>query len=194
MIIHDSEEICKNNFYDRSLVMQEAYKIFKNGNILCPICQGRLRLHSSYERHVTDGAGKRHDGWIAQGYCVECDRYHALIPSFIEPYKQYSAEVVEGVIMEYETCGDIKTSSCPASDSTIYRWVKQFKEHGARAVGWLLSILYTVYGQYISVIKVQQEGLLKQLARLTQRLLTCSTRGIIGRANIILTKYNQGFI
>jgi len=194
MIIQDSEEKSKENFHERKQVMQSADTTFRSGEVPCPICQGSLKLHGSYERHFTDGAGERYDGWIAQGYCGVCNKYHSLLPSFIEPYKQYSAEVLETVITEYETTGNIKTSDCPASDSVIYRWIKQFKERGARAVGWLQSRLYTMYGEHISVIKVQQEGLLKQLDRLTQRLLACNARGIIGKANIILTRYNQGFI
>ena len=194
MIIQDSEEKSKENFYERRQVMQRADKMFRNGEVQCPICGGLLRLHGTYERHVTDGEGERYDGWVAQGYCVECDRYHSIIPSFIKPYGQYSAAVVEGVISEYERTGDIKRSDCPASDSVIYRWIKQFKERGAQAVGWLLSTLYTMYEKHISVIAVQQEGILKQLDRLTERLLACNTKGIIGRANIILTKSNHGFV
>jgi len=194
MIIQDSEEKSNGNFYERKQVIQRADKTFRSGEVPCPICLGPLKLHGSYERHFTDEGGERYDGWIAQGYCGACKKYHSIIPSFIEPYKQYSATVIERVILEHETRGDIKTSDCPANDSTIYRWIRQFKERGAQAVGWLLSILYTVYGQHISVIKVQQEGLLKQLDQLTQRLLTCNTVGIISRTNIILTKYNHGFV
>jgi transposase-like protein len=194
MIIHDSEEKSKENFDDRKKVMQNADKIFRSGDVACPKCQGTLKLHGTYERHVTDGAGEGYDGWIAQGYCGECKKYHSLIPSFIEPYKQYSAEVLERVITEYETTGAIKRSDCPASDSVIYRWIQQFKERGARAVGWLASMAYTMYEEYKSIIEVQEEGVMKQLERLTRRLVSCKTKGIIGRTNIILTKTNQGFV
>ena len=119
MIIQDSEEKSKENFHERNQVMQGADESFRNGDVACPICLGPLRLHGAYERHVKNDEGERYDGWIAQGYCVKCNRYHSLIPSFIEPYKQYSAAVVEGVISEYERTGDIKRSDCPASDSVI---------------------------------------------------------------------------
>ena len=194
MIIHYSEEICKNNFYERNHVMQTAYKLFSSGNVLCPVCHGSMTLHGSYERNIIDTAGDLHKGWIAQGYCGVCKKYHSIIPSFIMPYKQYSAEVVEKAILEHEELGSINNSSCQADESTIYRWINQFKERGASAVGWLISMLYSIYDQHISVLELRKEGMLKRLDRLTQRLLPIKTGRIIGRTNIILTNHNHGFV
>jgi len=110
------------------------------------------------------------------------------------PYKQYGTEVVEAAISEYETLSGIKSSGCPADDSTIYRWIKQFKERGTLAVGWMLSMLYSIYNQHIGAIKLQKERLLKQLDRLTQMLLPIKTDKIIGRTNIVLTNHHCGYI
>jgi len=193
MIIQYSEGKSKENYYDRNKVQQQAYKLLESGEIVCPICGGYMRLHGSYPRHVKDNGAKRHEGWISQGYCGACNKYQALIPSFIKPYKQYEAEVIEAALRAAES-GEMKSSDCPANESTITRWKAEFAERGARAVGVLMSIMYKIYTEHISMIEMKKEGLMKQLERLTQRLLGQSRGLVIGRVNIILTRYNNGFL
>ena len=164
-----------------------------NGEVVCPICGGKMRLHSTYSRGLRDNEGKRHEGWVAQSNCEACDKYHSIIPSYIKPYKQYEAEVIEKAIKEHER-GTLKRSDCPANESTINRWAREFSERGSRAVGCMLSLLYNIYNMHISVIQTQKEGLMTQLDRLTQRLLGNNAGTVIGRANIILTRYNNGFV
>jgi hypothetical protein len=193
MIIHYSGEKSKENYYERKLVLQAAYKQTSNGGAKCPVCGGEVVLHGAYGRSVIDGAGERHWGWVAQVRCVGCGKHHSLIPSFIMPYKQYGAEVIEAAL-EHEETGGMASSDCPASDTTIRRWVRQFGERGAQAAGWLLSILYGIYGQHVSAIEQQGEGQLNRLGRRARRLLPASGRGAIDRANIILTKHNHGYL
>jgi len=193
MIIHYSEGKSKENFYDRNKVMQMAYKMLESGEVVCPICVGMLGLHGTYRRYLKDSEAKRHEGWIAQSHCAGCKKYHSLIPSFIKPNKQYEAEVIEEAIKAQEA-GELKRSDCPANETTIRRWVREFREGGSVAVGWLQSIIYNIYNEHISVVETKKEGLMTQLERLTGRLLGNRVGSVIGRANIILTKYNHGFL
>jgi len=193
MIIHESEGKSKENFYERKAVMQRAMKMMEKGEVVCPICGGKMRLHGAYLRRPKDNEGIRHEGWVAQGHCEACDKYHSVIPSFIKPYKQYETEVIEAVLTAVEN-GEIKRSDCPANESTITRWKAEFAERGARAVGSLRSILYNIYTQHINMIELKKERLMKQLDRLTEMLLG-SRRGLVmGRTNIILTRYNSGYL
>ena len=164
------------------------------GDVLCPFCLGLITVHGCHHRHILDEQGNRHDGFIAQGYCKPCSRYPSLIPDFILPHKHYEAAVIEAAVSEIEENGSMELNSCHADDSTIRRWYNQFKERGVRAAGWLLSILFDVYGKHISTVELQCKGLLRQLSHLLLAFQTPGTGGIFGRVNITLTKYNSGFL
>jgi hypothetical protein len=186
--------MCKANFYDRVLVVQTVERMLRLGKALCARCGGPLAVHGCYPRHILDEYGARHDGWIAQGCCEACKKYPSLIPDFIIPYKHYEAAVIESAISKVEAEGRIRLGDCPAAGSTVWRWVNQFEERGALAVGCLLAILYTVYGLHISALELQDRSLLKQLARLTREIPIPEAGGVIGRVNVILTRYNSGYL
>ena len=172
--------------------MQTARELTLRDDIFCALCKGRLTVNDCYQRHFIDEGGNRHDGWIAQGCCGACRKYPSLIPSFLMPYKHYKADVIEKVIFEAEEKEVL--SDCPADDATMRRWVNQFQERGARAVGWLLSALFTLCGRHISAVELHNKSLLKQLALLLREFRISESGGIIGRTNIILTMYNYGFL
>jgi len=112
------------------------------------------------------------------------------------PYKHFKADIIERVISEVEKGRAIEhLEGCAADVSTMRRWVTQFKERGAQAVGWLISTLLTVYDVHIGSIELRGGRLLKQLARLLYEyhFHECTGR-IIGRTNIILTTHNCGFL
>ena len=85
-------------------------------------------------------------------------------------------------------------AGCAADVSTMRRWVRQFKDRGPATVGWLLSTLLTVYEQQFSLLEAQNKSLLKQLARLLREYTAIYSGGVIGKANIILTTRNCGFL
>jgi uncharacterized C2H2 Zn-finger protein len=185
--------MCKKNFYDRAEVLLTAAKVLCRDNILCPICGRPLSLHGSYKRHVKDGYGQRHDGWVAQLHCSACNTYPALIPNFIMPYKHYKVEVIEAVIVESEEDG-LELSSCPADTSTIRRWVNQFEKRGVVAIGWLASILFSLFGRHVNIMEQQNKSLLGHLAYLLHQIHIPEAGEVIARANIVLTRYDHGFL
>lgn len=195
LIVWHSGGICKANFYDRAEVLHTADELVRSGAVLCPFCHGSLKVHASYSRHCLDENGSIHNGWVAQGHCVICNVYPALIPDFIAPHKHYKAEVIEEVLAAYEEGNVIEDlGGCTADVSTMRRWVRQFRDRGAEAVGWLLSVLLTAYDRHIGSLELQSRGLLKQLARLLSKYSGPESGRIIGRANIILTTQNCGFL
>jgi len=161
---------------------------------VCPDCNRRLKAHSCYSRHFRDENGKRYYGWVAQVHCADCDTYPALIPDFLMPYKHYEASVIEAEIARAEGTGPPGLSSCQADESTVRGWINQFKERGARAAGWLTSILLDVYERHISAVKTRNKGLLDQLRRLAREFQVPADGSVIGNVNIILTRYNHGFL
>jgi hypothetical protein len=194
LIIHYPEGKSKETFYERVKVMQGAIKLIDSGEALCPICGGLLKLHGSYPRCIIDKRENAHHGWIAQGYCAASNKYHSLIPSFILPYRHYEAEVIEEALTCNEASGDLTLLESPVNNSTLYRWLRQFKERGTLAVGWLLSILYDIYDIAISIVKLAAESLINQLDYLSLRLLGEVGVYTLGRVNIVLSRHNRGFV
>ena len=194
LIIWNSGPKCKANFYDRAEVIDTVTKMVRRGVVLCALCGGLFSIHGCYQRHILDENDDRHDGWIVQCCCDNCKKYPSLIPDFIMPYKHYEAAVIEAAVAKVEEEGGIRLADCPAAGSTVWRWVSQFRKRGALAVGWLLAILYTFYGEYLSALELQDKGLLKQLARLARKFPVPGFGGIIGRVNVILTRHNSGFL
>jgi hypothetical protein len=177
------------------VVRDTAKDLVGRGVVLCAICMGFFTVHNAYQRGVKDWDSSQEYGWIAQLCCDVCKKYPSLIPDFIMPHKHYKAEVIESVINEHESGHIIEhLGGCSADISTMRRWVRQFKERGTLAVGWLLSILLSLYNRRISLLKLQNMTLLKQLARLLYEFRLHKTNGIIGRVNIILTTQNCGFL
>jgi len=165
--------------------------LVRRREIVCPHCGGALTINGCYRRHYRDECGKRHYGWVAQGHCSVCRKYPSLLPHFLMSHKHYEAVVIERVIKNNdENC----PSNCAASDSTMRRWVNQFNERGAQAVGWLISILYAIYERRVSVIELHSKSLLKQLSRIIKEYQAPKNGEVIGMANIILTMYNCGFL
>ena len=152
-------------------------------------------MHGSYPRHCLDEDGKRHDGWVAQGHCAACDKYPSLIPDFIKPHKHYKADVIERAVGEAEAGGIIENlGGCAADVSTMRRWVREFKERGEQAVKGLISKLPTVCEAHADPLVVRDLSLLQQLDRLLREYPASKSGGVIGRANIILTTKNCGFL
>ena len=195
LIIWQSEETYKTIFLIKSDVMQYAKDLICRGVILCSLCHGGLKYHGSYRRYLLDEDSNREQGWVAQVHCVTCNVYPALIPDFIMPYKHYKAEVVEKVIAAHGKGENVeRLDGCAADISTMRRWIGQFEKRGELAVGWLISILLSVYERHVTLLELQNKTLLKQLARLLREFPTLKTGRVIGRANIVLTTQNCGFL
>ena len=195
LIIWQTEETYKKNFSNRPEVVAIAKDLISRGVILCVLCHGSLKYHGCYRRSVRDGENNKLAGWVAQAHCVNCDVYPALIGDFIMPHKHYNAEVIEKVLATYENGDNVeKISDCAADASTMRRWINQFKARAVQAIGQLLSILLSLCERQISLLKLQEKALLKQLARILCEFALGKPDSIIGRANIILSSQNFGFL
>ena len=195
LIVWDSGGICKLNFYDRDEVVRNVGDLLRGGDILCPVCLGLLKLHGCYQRHCLDEDGERHDGWVPESYCIACDKYHAIIPSFIKPHKHYKVDVIERVVGEAEQGINVEDlGGCSADASTMRRWVREFKVRGRQAVSRLASMLPAACGAHVGSPELQGTKLLQQLARLLHGYPTSESVGVIGKVNIILTRKDSGFL
>ena len=65
--------------------------------------------------------------------CTSCRRIHSELPDIIQPFKHYAAKVIQNAL-------DENTDMCPAEDSTIRRWISEFKAALKDIDGSLISL------------------------------------------------------
>lgn len=102
-----------------------------------PRCQakGCCRMHASYSRDlISFYHGKRQESQVVipRVYCESCCKTHALIPEHLIPYGSYSIRFILAVIYVYSKKKYRVADLCERykiSISTLYTWLKLFKEH-----------------------------------------------------------------
>lgn len=92
--------------------------------LICPKCGGQLRYFDSVKRVVRTKA--RQTEWIEirRLRCVECGMLHRELPEELYPYKQYGAEVIQGVLEGLITCETLGYEDYPC-EVTMVRWLSQ---------------------------------------------------------------------
>jgi hypothetical protein len=109
----------------------------EEGLIRCGICNGQVARHSAYQRGVKE-TGQKISITIAR--CKKCGGFHALLPDFLLPHKQYSGNEVESVIIDSGTL-PVSQIETEASESTVRRWISQVGER-IKAATDALSALF----------------------------------------------------
>jgi hypothetical protein len=79
-----------------------------------------MMMHDKYPRKIKETGEKIS---IHRLICYKCKKTIAILPDFLLPYKQYSANEIEAVLIDAETTSvyDIETE---ASVYTVRLWVK----------------------------------------------------------------------
>lgn len=86
---------------------------------LCPVCGGKLCSRDSRDRGVLGEDGSVFRLHIRRLRCLKCYRIHSELPDIVYPYKRYAFYVIQNVLN-----GNI--GMCPAEESTVRRWIKEF--------------------------------------------------------------------
>lgn len=68
------------------------------GNDICPKCGGRLVYYDSCYRKVLEKRREVKRYLLHRYHCPTCGSYHRELPNDILPYKQYCADIVQGVL------------------------------------------------------------------------------------------------
>lgn len=91
---------------------------------ICPNCGGDLKYYDSVRRIVR--MNKRRIKWIKirRLRCSTCGCVHRELPSYILPYKQYEAEIIQGVLEDLITCETFEYEDYPC-EVTMIRWKTQ---------------------------------------------------------------------
>jgi hypothetical protein len=158
------------------------------GRIRCDICTQPMKRHSSYTRSIRE-TGEKLD--IAVVFCKKCGKWHALLPDFLLPHKQYSADEVESVLIDSQTLPTIQIETA-ASEPTVRRWIAQMGERLKKAVS-IIKYLFAKMSNAVSEIAIEPGGVYSELEQLLsmvpKHVKTCGNR--LGLANIWLGTHDR---
>lgn len=98
-----------------------------NEYLYCNICGDPLKYHDSVRRIVR--GRNRETTWIKvpRYKCSRCRCIHRKLPMYIFPYKQYSSDIIFGVIDGLITCETLGYEDYPC-EMTMNRWLKMYKD------------------------------------------------------------------
>lgn len=91
---------------------------------ICPDCGGLLKHYDHVQRIVRTKGRKTQWVKIQRLRCAKCGALHRELPDYIFPYKQYEAEVINGVLEGFITSDTLGYEDYPC-EMTIFRWVSQ---------------------------------------------------------------------
>lgn len=95
-----------------------------DGILKCPDCGGNLRYYDKVTRVVR--TKRRQTDWVElrRMRCDRCGKVHREIPDYILPYKQYEADLIQGVMEGLITTDTYGYEDYPC-EITMIRWRSQ---------------------------------------------------------------------
>ena len=176
-----------NEYIVKALFILEALEFY------CPVCGEKMSYHAKYPRHIKD---KKATIWIYRYKCKRkgCNTTKAILPDFLIPYKQYSGDEIESVLLDSVEKKPEDIDNTSASIATIRRWIHEYKDTTKTWISHLKSIYLTQTGRIISEIKLNCPYM-EQLSIILEHLPAIKTCGnIMGAAMIYISAYqNQEF-
>ena len=150
--------------------------------ISCPNHPNQTMVkHARYTRGIKETGEKIS---IQRLICRECNSTVSLLPDFLLPYKQYSANEIESVIIDSETTG-IYEIDTPASVYTVRRWIKEMSGQITAWISMLKTLLIGVYGLGYSEAALAGLPLIEQIRELSKKLPRIKHSGnLLGYAGI----------
>ena len=93
--------------------------------LICPKCGGKLKYYDHVFRIVRTKYGRKVKVTLRRFRCEKCHTIHREIPKFIFPHKQYSSNVIVGVLKDSITPDVIGFEDYPC-EQTMKRWKKEY--------------------------------------------------------------------
>lgn len=103
----------------RILNKNGIYYAVSDKTYACPDCGGAMKVRDSKRRHVITADGETQVFSLRRLKCIKCGSLHVELPDLIVPHKHYSRDVINRAL-------NGAFINCPAENSTIYRWEKEF--------------------------------------------------------------------
>ena len=99
----------------------KIFLIESNAISYCPICGEPLIYRDSCERGMLLEGHERRRYQIRRLKCPKCGKLHRELPDFLAPFKQYSTEIIAGVLDGIVTSEDDDSVDYPCEE-TMSRW------------------------------------------------------------------------
>ena len=90
-------------------------------NYICESCGSDLKYYDKVSRMVRTKNRKASIITVKRFKCPVCNCIHRNLPDYIYPYKQYEAEIIDGVVEGFITCDTIGFEDYPC-ELTMFRW------------------------------------------------------------------------
>jgi hypothetical protein len=92
---------------------------------VCSTCGEKAQGHGTRERQfISDGV--KQICQVQRFFCTECKKTFTILPHFLLPFKHYVASEIERILFHCFGGGKVSESPSGASESTIWRWRKEF--------------------------------------------------------------------
>jgi ribosomal protein S27AE len=165
---------------------EKSEKILRAKEIYCPKHPDeKMAMHDNYQRGIKESGEKIQ---IMRLICNKCGGTQAILPDFLLPYKQYSADEIEAVIMDAET-NDVYEIETKASVYTIRRWIKELSEKMKSWISVMKAILIEMHGYTPSEISMAGMTPIEQIRELKQQLPKIKASGnLLGYASMYAVK------
>lgn len=171
--------------------IEKSIKLLSELTIYCPEHNTvEMAAHGSYERGIKETGEKIR---IYRFICYECGATVAVLPDFLLPYKQYSANEIEAVLIDAESTKvyDIETQ---ASVYTVRRWIKEMGPLIIRWISMLKALALEITGKAVSEISLFALAPIEQLRTLAECLPKIKTCGnMLGFAAVYLSSHFHVF-
>lgn len=119
--------------------------IESNETSYCPVCGEPLVYRDSCKRRQLLEGREQRIYLIRRLQCPHCGKIHRELPDCLAPYKQYSTEVISGVLDEVISPEDADSADYPCVQ-TMCRWKQWLADNRLRMDGYLKSIGYRLLG------------------------------------------------
>lgn len=95
--------------------------------LLCPRCRGNPKYYDKVKRNIIEKNRLIRRVDIVRYRCMSCGHVFRDLPDYILPYKQYHADIINGVVEGLITCETKGFEDYPC-EQTMARWRTQ-SEH-----------------------------------------------------------------
>mgnify|MGYP003564723522 CR=1 FL=1 len=119
----------------------------------CPVCGSLTHFNQWKDRSAWSSNSMIFGVPQLQVLCTNagCKKTHVIIPDFLNPYKRYVGAEIEAAI-DNGTLGD-ELYVTEAEESTINRWIRQFKERLPQILSILARLLIIEYENILSLLE-----------------------------------------
>lgn len=93
-------------------------------DVICSSCGSHLKYYDKVPRIIRTKGGRARFIEIPRYRCDICGSIHRHLPDNLFPYKQYDAEIIEGVVDGIITNDTLGYEDYPC-DATMIRWRTQ---------------------------------------------------------------------